>query len=83
MKVQQTAAAGNIAAVPERLYSPNMPYKIQYFRDGKHYTEVYWDGPLPETRETARRGIKRNRAEYAAILDLDHDAKPVEILRPS
>lgn len=57
-----------------------MSYKIQYFRDGKHYTEVYWDGTLPETRETARRGIKRNRAHYATILDLDHDAKLIETL---
>lgn len=57
-----------------------MAYKIQYFRNGKWYSEVYWDEPLPETRETARKGIKRNRAEYATILDLDHDAKLVETL---
>jgi hypothetical protein len=55
-----------------------MAFKIQYFRDGKWYTEVYWDQPLPDTRETARSGLKRNRAEYATILDLDHDARPVE-----
>jgi hypothetical protein len=55
-----------------------MAYKIQYFRDGQRYSEVYWDEPLPETRETARKGLKRNRAEYATILDLEHDAKPVE-----
>jgi hypothetical protein len=60
-----------------------MPYKIQYFRDGKHYTEVYWDEPLPETRETARPGINRNRPQYAAIAELDPDAKPSKILRPS
>ncbi len=55
-----------------------MAYKIQYFRDGKSYTEVYWDGPLPETRETARKGLKRNRAQYANILDLDRNARQVE-----
>ena len=60
-----------------------MPYKIQYFRDGKHYAEVYWDAPLPQTRDTARRGLKRNRAEYATILDLDQDAKPIETLHPN
>jgi hypothetical protein len=60
-----------------------MAYKIQYFRDGKTYAEVYWDQPLHHTRDTARRGIKRNRAEYATILDLDRDAKPVETLRPN
>jgi len=57
-----------------------MAYKIQYFRDGQWYAEVYWDEPLPETRDTARRGLKRNRAEYATILDLDHDAKLIETL---
>ena len=55
-----------------------MAYKIQYFRDGKRYTEVYWDGPLPETRETARKGLKRNRAQYANILDLERGARQVE-----
>ena len=55
-----------------------MAYKIQYFRDGRHYAEVYWDETLLETRETARKGLKRNCAEYATILDLDHDAKPIE-----
>ena len=54
-----------------------MAYKIQYFRDGRHYAEVYWDEPLPQTRETARKGLNR-RAHYATILDLDHDARPVE-----
>jgi hypothetical protein len=48
-----------------------MPYKIQYFREGTQYCEVYWDDSLPETRETAIKGLKRNMAEYAAILDLD------------
>ena len=57
-----------------------MAYKIQYFRDGQHYAEVYWDEPLPETRETARKGLKRNRAQFATILDLDQDAKPIETL---
>lgn len=60
-----------------------MPYKIQYFRDGQRYAEVYWDAPLPQTRDTARSGLKRNCAEYATILDLDQDAKPVETLRPN
>jgi hypothetical protein len=60
-----------------------MSYKIQYYRDGERYIEVYWDAPLPQTRETARRGLKRNRAEYATILDLEHGAKPVETLRPN
>ena len=57
-----------------------MAYKIQYFRDGQWYAEVYWDAPLPDTRETARRGLKRNRAQYATILDLEHGARPVETL---
>jgi hypothetical protein len=55
-----------------------MAYKIQYFRDGKWYTEVYWDQALRDTRETARKGLKRNKAEYAAILDLEHDARVIE-----
>ena len=59
---------------------PRMAYKIQYFRDGQHYAEVYWDAPLPDTRDTARRGLKRNRAQYATILDLEHGARPVETL---
>ena len=57
-----------------------MAYKIQYFRSGKRYSEIYWDEPLPETRDTARKGLKRNRAEYATILDLDQDAKLIETL---
>ena len=57
-----------------------MAYKIQYFRDGRHYAEVYWDQSLPDTRETARKGLKRNQAQYATILDLDDGAKPVETL---
>ena len=57
-----------------------MAYKIQYFRSGKWYSETYWDEPLPQTRETARKGLKRNRAEYATILDLDRDAKLIETL---
>ena len=56
----------------------SMAYKIQYFRDGKSYTEVYWDETLPETRETARKGLKRNRAQYANILDLERGARQVE-----
>jgi hypothetical protein len=55
-----------------------MAFKIQYFRDGKRYTEVYWDEPLPDTRDTARKGLKRNKAEYATILDLNRDAKLIE-----
>ncbi len=55
-----------------------MAYKIQYFRDGKRYCEVYWDDPLPDTRETAERGLKRNQAEYATIIDLDLGGKVVE-----
>jgi hypothetical protein len=59
-----------------------MAFKIQYFRDGKWYTEVYWDEPLPDTRDTARKGLKRNRAEYAAILDLNQNAKLIETVTP-
>jgi len=81
--LQQTAAQRNLAFGMSPFYLSVMAYKIQYFRDGKHYLEVYWDAPLPQTRDTARRGLKRNRAEYATILDLDHDAKPVETLRPN
>ena len=83
MKVQPSAARRNIAAVMDRAYAAAMAYKIQYFRDGKHYADVYWDAPLPQTRDTARRGIRRNRNEYATILDLEHNAKPVETLRPN
>ena len=59
-----------------------MAFKIQYFRDGKSYTEVYWDQPLPDTRETARKGLKRNKAEYATILDLNRDARVIETVTP-
>lgn len=54
-----------------------MAYKIQYYRDGYLYTEVFWDDDLPDTREAARNGLKRNRAEFATIVDLDLDAKIV------
>ena len=55
-----------------------MAYKIQYFRQGVQYCEVYWDEPLAETRDTAIKGLKRYMAEYAAILDLDQDGKLAE-----
>ena len=57
-----------------------MAYKIQYYRDGSLYTEVFWDDDLPDTREAARNGLKRNRAEFANIIDLDLDAKIVETI---
>ena len=57
-----------------------MAYKIQYYRDGCLYTEVFWDDDLPDTREAARNGLKRNRAEFATIIDLDLDAKIVETI---
>jgi len=83
MFLQQSAASRNVAGIAVPAYRWGMAYKIQYYRDGRHYSEVYWDAPLPQTRDTARKGLKRNRAEYAMILDLDHDAKPVETLRPN
>lgn len=55
-----------------------MAFKIQYFRNRTWYAEVYWDEPLPETRETASKGLKRNQADFATILDLDRDAKVIE-----
>ena len=60
-----------------------MAYKIQYYRDGKPYAEVYWGQPLPETRETAKKGLKRNRAQSATILDMDQGLKAVETLAVS
>jgi hypothetical protein len=55
-----------------------MAYKIVYFRAATPYAEVYWDDSLPDTRETARKGIRRNRVDYATIHDLDRDAKLIE-----
>jgi len=57
-----------------------MAYKIIYFRAATPYSEVYWDEPLRETRETARKGIMRNRVDYATIHDLDRDAKLIETI---
>ena len=59
-----------------------MAYKIQYFQKGHFYAEVFWDDDLPDTREVALRGLKRNQAEFAMIIDLDMDAKIVETIRP-
>jgi len=58
-----------------------MAYKIQYFRHAQLYLEVFWDDDLPDTRETAKKGLKRNRAEFATIIDLDQDAKIVDTVR--
>lgn len=55
-----------------------MAYKIQYFRNEKIYAEVFWDDDLPDTRDTAKAGIKRNGVDYAVIIDLDHDARALE-----
>ena len=54
-----------------------MTFKIQYFRDGKMIGETPWDKPLPQTRKVAADGLNRHNAEYAAILDMDDDAKLV------
>jgi len=59
-----------------------MPYKIQYYRHAQVYIEVFWDDDLPDTREVARKGLERNRAEFATIIDLDQGAKIVETVRP-
>jgi hypothetical protein len=58
-----------------------MAYKIQYFRHAQPYLEVFRDDDLVDTRETARKGLKRNRAEFATIIDLDQDAKIVDTVR--
>ncbi len=59
-----------------------MAYKIQYYRRAQLYIEVFWDDDLPDTREAAKKGLRRNRAEFATIIDLDQNAKIVETVRP-
>jgi hypothetical protein len=59
-----------------------MAYKIQYYRHAQLYVEVFWDDDLPDTREVAKNGLKRNRAEFATIIDLDQNAKIIETVRP-
>ena len=58
-----------------------MAYKIQYYQKGHFYVEVFWDDDLPDTREVARNGLKRNHADFAMIIDLELDAKIVETIR--
>ena len=58
-----------------------MAYKIQYYRQAHLWTEVFWDDDLPDTRDVALGGLKRNRAEFAMIIDLDQDARIVETIR--
>jgi len=58
-----------------------MAYKIQYYRHAQLYIEVFWDDDLPDTREVAKNGLKRNRAEFATIIDLDQNAKIIETVR--
>jgi len=58
-----------------------MAYKIQYYRQGRFYVDVFWDDDLPDTREVAEMGLKRNRADFAMIIDLDQDARIVETIR--
>ena len=58
-----------------------MAYKIQYFQKGHFYVEVFWDDDLPDTREVAQCGLKRNQAEFATIIDLDLDSRIVETVR--
>ena len=58
-----------------------MAYKIKYYRQAKLYSEVFWDDDLPDTRETALRGLKRNRAEFATIVDLDQGSIIMETVR--
>ncbi|HEX4106204.1 MAG TPA: hypothetical protein VHX92_08225 [Rhizomicrobium sp.] len=59
-----------------------MAYKIQYYRHAQFYVEVFWDDDLPDTREVAQKGLKRNRADFAMIVDLDKGARIVETVRP-
>ena len=58
-----------------------MAYKIQYYRHGRFYLDVFWDDDLPDTREVAESGLKRNQADFAMIIDLDMDARIVETIR--
>ena len=58
-----------------------MAYKIQYYRQGRFYVDVFWDDDLPDTREVAEKGLKRNQADFAMIIDLDLDAVIVETVR--
>ena len=58
-----------------------MAYKIQYYRRAQLYIEVFWDDDLPDTREAAQKGLKRNRAEFATIIDLDQNARIIDTVR--
>ena len=55
-----------------------MAYKIQYYRHAQLYIEVFWDDDLPDTRDTAKKGLRRNRAEFATIIDTDSVLSVVE-----
>ncbi len=59
-----------------------MASKIQYYRKGRFYVDVFWDDDLPETREVAEKGLKRDQADFAMIIDLDLNARIVETIRP-
>lgn len=58
-----------------------MAYKIQYYRKGRFYVDVFWDDDLPDTRDVAEKGLKRNQADFAMIIDLDLDSRIVETIR--
>ena len=59
-----------------------MAYKIQYYRKGRFYVDVFWDNDLPDTREVAEMGLRRNQADFGMIIDLDLNARILETLRP-
>ena len=82
MQIRNSWIAGNIALPPAApLGSRAMAYKIQYYRRAHVYAEVFWDDDLPDTREVAQGGLKRNQADFAIIIDLDQNARIVETLR--
>ena len=38
--------------------------------------------PIPDTREIAEKGLRRNQADFAMIIDLDLSARIVETIGP-
>jgi hypothetical protein len=74
---------GNIAAVKMRSYAFSMSYKIRYFRDGSAMRTSIGTARFPKPVRPRAAGIKRNRAEYATILDLDRDAKRSRLCIPT
>lgn len=54
-----------------------MVYRVRYYREGAMIGSAPWAASLEETKQFARDGMIRHRADSADIVDVDGDGSVV------